>query len=207
LIANPGCYATAILLGLLPLLNGKTLIQADSLAIDAKSGTSGAGKKGSENLLFTEVEGNCMPYRVGCHQHLPEIQRTIERITEVPIEPFFVTSLLPVRRGIIASIFAKLQPGIGLAEIEAAFSKAYQGEPLIQFGKASGPSGGQLLSLRRVVGTARTHISFEVTDNKLYLFVTIDNLLKGAAGQAIENMNRMLGWNASLGLTSLEGIL
>ena len=175
-IANPGCYASAILLALIPLLKNK-LIQPDNIVIDAKSGTSGAGKKPAENLLFTEAADECTPYKVGKHQHYPEIQEAIEQFSGVSIQPHFSTHLLPVRRGIIASIYGKLAKSITVQDIEQAYTKAYANYPLVQFGQTS--ARPELLSLKNVVGSARTHISFHVENDQLYVFSTIDNLLKG----------------------------
>lgn len=110
LISNPGCYATAISLALIPLIQ-QSLIEIESLVIDAKSGTTGAGRKSSENLLFSEVDGECLPYRVGKHQHTPEIQEAVLTYWKT-INPHFATHLLPTKRGIIASLYAKTQARI-----------------------------------------------------------------------------------------------
>jgi N-acetyl-gamma-glutamyl-phosphate reductase len=186
LISNPGCYATAISLALIPLLKNN-LIEIDSLVIDAKSGTTGAGRKAAENLLFSEVEGDCLPYRVGRHQHTPEIQEAVSAFAGADIDPHFVTHLLPVRRGITAGIYAKARTS-DIGAIAAAFSSAYDNYPLLRHGADS----VSLSKLQNVVGTPFTHISYTLNGNKLYLFSSIDNLLKGAASQAVENLNRWL---------------
>jgi N-acetyl-gamma-glutamyl-phosphate reductase len=204
LIANPGCYATAISLALIPLLKDG-LISPRGIVIDAKSGTTGAGKKAAENLLFTEVEGECLPYKVGKHQHYPEILETIEAFCGVRIDAHFSTSLLATRRGIIASIFAELKDNLTLSQVQACFGQAYGEAALISHGPVS--SHPELLSLKRVVGTPRTHISYEVSGKKLYLFSCIDNLMKGAAAQAIENFNRMYDLPTTTGLSHLEGMI
>jgi len=186
LIANPGCFATAISMALIPLLK-KNLIQPTNLVIDAKSGTTGAGRKAAENLLFSEVAGNCLPYRIGQHQHYPEIQEAVEMYTGVQIEPHFSTHLLPTQRGIIASIYATSLTD-SLADIEAAFAAEYQNNPLVQYGT----NIAKLAKLTSVTFTAKTHISYQLVDRKLYVFSVIDNLMKGAASQAVENLNRLL---------------
>jgi N-acetyl-gamma-glutamyl-phosphate reductase len=201
LVANPGCYATAISLALIPLLKSNIIFN-DSIVIDAKSGASGAGKKAAENLLFTEVTEDCIPYKVGRHQHYPEIIETVEAITGQQIEAHLTTSLLAVRRGIIAGVYAKLKPQITQQEVAACFSQAYSEQVLISYGDLS--ENSSLASLRKVVGTAKTHITYEVVDNKLYVFSCIDNLLKGAASQAIENFNRLCDLPTHTGLTHLE---
>lgn len=197
LIANPGCFATAVLMGLLPLVNC-SLIQEETIVIDAKSGTTGAGKKAVESQLFSEVAGECLPYKVGVHQHLPEIKLFSK------IDPFFTTSLLPVRRGIIAGIYAKLNPGKNSQDVVNAFKEFYMDYPLIE---VSPVAGREMLSLKNVVGTAKTHISFTVIGEKLYLFSCIDNLLKGAASQAVENLNHLYQFPVTTGLDQLEAII
>ncbi len=198
LIANPGCYASAISLALIPLLKSG-VIEVQGLAIDAKSGTTGAGKKPSEQQLFAEVSEDCAPYRVGRHQHLPEIQETVHNFTQVNIDPHFVTSLLPVRRGIIASVFAQTQ-STDVRDIDQAYAKAYGDYPLVRFGA----DVTRLAKLKHVVGTPHTHLSYELVENKLYLFSALDNLLKGAASQAVENMNRLLDLPVAFSLTGRE---
>lgn len=198
LIANPGCYATAILMALLPLLK-LDIIDVNSLVIDAKSGTTGAGKKASEALLFSEVEGECLPYKVGVHQHLPEINLFAKKIANTLMNPFFTTSLLATRRGIVAGLYANLKPGKTLKHVEEAYQEFYANYPLVKV-KAQA-------SLKQVVGTAETHLSFHVVGEKLYLFSCLDNLLKGAASQAIENFNLIHGFSVVTGLDHLEAVL
>jgi N-acetyl-gamma-glutamyl-phosphate reductase len=198
LIANPGCYATAISLALIPLLR-HNLIETENISIDAKSGSTGAGKKAAENLLFSEVEGDCLPYRVGRHQHLPEIQEAVERASGQSIDPHFVTHLLPAKRGIEVAIFAKTSAGI--QDVENAFAAEYKTYPLVRHGREV----SKYARLANVVNTPYTHISYELVGNKLYVFSVIDNLLKGAAGQAVENLNRMLDLPASYSLHRQEG--
>jgi N-acetyl-gamma-glutamyl-phosphate reductase len=194
LIANPGCYATAINLALIPLLRAG-LIAPESIVIDAKSGTSGAGKKATENLLFSEVTENCQPYRVGKHQHLPEIIEACSEFGTIardgrsapPIAPHLATSLLPVKRGLIAAVYATATT-TDLARIEAAYAETYADQNLIRYGTDI----ARLANLSAVAGTPRTHISYELVGKKMYVFSVIDNLLKGAASQAVENLNRFL---------------
>ena len=203
LVANPGCYATAVLMGLLPLLSDN-LIHADSVVIDAKSGTTGAGKKAVESQLFSEVDGECLPYKVGIHQHLPEIKLFSQILGDYHIDPFFTTSLIPTRRGIIAGIYAKLNHGKQLSDVLHAFHDYYGSYPLV---KVSSEISRDMVSLKKVVGTAETHISFSVIGEKLYLFSCIDNLLKGAASQAIENFNLIHHFPVTTGLEHLEAIV
>lgn len=217
LISNPGCYATATLMALIPLLK-EGLIEASSIVVDAKSGATGAGRKAAENLLFCEVDGECLPYKVGDHQHLPEIIEAIERFAGVKTEPAFATHLLPVRRGIIASIYAKTSsPEIDEAAIAAAFEKAYGSYPLARWGALQAAEGElrsptgikdrHSVSLKRIAGSARTEIRFTIRGRQLYLFSLIDNLLKGAASQAVENFNRTRDFPVQTALEQLEGTL
>lgn len=209
LISNPGCYATAILMALLPLLRSD-LILPESLVIDAKSGTSGAGRKPAEHLLLTEVDGECLPYRIGKHQHLPEICEFAKTFGKKEIDPFLSTHLLNIRRGIIAGIYAKLRPGIRPEQVQEAYETSYHNYTLVRWGQISKTSSRwmhPLLSLKRVVGSARTQIGYEIDGSKLYVYSSIDNLLKGAASQAIENLNRL--WELPMGtaLNEREGLL
>jgi len=197
LIANPGCFATAVSMALIPLLK-RDLIETEHLVIDAKSGTSGAGRKALENLLFSEVDGNCLPYRIGHHQHLPEIQEAAEIFSGKKIEPHFSTHLLPVKKGILASVYAQALT-TDLAEIEKAFEEDYGRNPLVRHGKDIGKLG----KLSGVVGTAHTHISYQLVGKKLYVFSVIDNLMKGAASQAVENLNRLLDLPSHQGLAEM----
>lgn len=203
LIANPGCYATAVLMALLPLLKNK-VIDSSQIVIDAKSGTTGAGKKADEGLIFSEVDGECLPYKVGAHQHLPEITLIAEKLTQAKIAPHFSTHLLPVRRGIIAGIYGKLAKGKNVGDVEQAFREYYAHYPLVKF---SNGTSKDLVSLKKVVGTPSTHISYVVDGDKFYLFSTLDNLLKGAASQAVENFNLLKNLPVTTGLEYLESII
>lgn len=203
LVSNPGCFATAVSMAAIPLLKAD-LLRDSSLVVDAKSGTSGGGRKASENLLFTEVDGECLPYKIGKHQHYPEILEAISNFSGRSSDLQLTTSLLPTRRGIIAGIYAKLNSGKSIADVEAAFMQSYSTYSLVRFGSIG--KNPHLLSLKRVIGTARTHISYEVEGNRLYLFSCIDNLLKGAASQAVENMNWCFDLPITTGLEQLEAM-
>jgi N-acetyl-gamma-glutamyl-phosphate reductase len=197
-VSNPGCYATAINLALIPLFK-HALIEADGLVIDAKSGTTGAGRKAGEHLLFSEVGEECAPYRVGKHQHMPEIQAAVQAFGATKIDPFMTTHLLPIKRGIVAAMYAKSKT-TDLAEIQAAFDTEYRNYPLVRHGA----DVAKWTRLQNVVGTPYAHISYTLVGEKLYLFSAIDNLLKGAASQAVENLNRLLDLPAEFSLT--EGV-
>jgi N-acetyl-gamma-glutamyl-phosphate reductase len=205
LVANPGCFATASMMAVLPLLR-RNLVEPSSLVIDAKSGTTGAGKKAEERLLHSEVDGLCLPYRVGRHQHEPEIRQFVKKWAQTEIEPFFTTHLLNVRRGIVASVYARAVEGLTSARVYETFAEAYGSDPLVEFGDLDRGAEG-LLNLRRVVGSARTQLAFRVVSDRLFVFSLIDNLMKGAASQAVENFNRLLGVPSWTGLAEKEGVL
>jgi len=199
LISNPGCYATACLMALIPLIR-LGMIDPAQIVIDAKSGTTGGGRKASEDLLFSEVADDCRPYKVGTHQHTPEIVEGLQAFAGFPVgakfAPAFTTHLLPVRRGIIASIyagFASDHAGQTDHELECAvagaYSEFYRAYPLVRVGRIGEKATRQLLSLRSVTGTPFTNLAYAVKDGRLYLFSLLDNLLKGAASQAVENLN------------------
>jgi N-acetyl-gamma-glutamyl-phosphate reductase len=199
LVSNPGCYVTSVLMALVPLLKAGVL-KPESIVIDAKSGTTGAGKKASEGLLFSEVDGECLPYKVGSHQHYPEITGYLKAYTGVEAQPFFSTSLLATPRGIISGIYANLASKKTADDIAAAFESAFVGYPLARVARIGAPDAAKLLSLKNVVGTNRVQIAYAVDGEKLYLYSLLDNLLKGAASQAVENFNRLVDRPSHLGL-------
>ena len=207
LIANPGCFATAALIALVPLLKAG-LIDTESIVVDAKSGTTGAGKKAEEALLFSEIDGDFKAYKVGAHQHTPEVVGAALALTGAKIDPFFTTHLLNVRRGILASIYARvLDTKDAQAKVGAALKEAYAGYPLVKISEISASGADPLLSLKKVVGTSRVHLAYKVNGNKLFLFAALDNLLKGAASQAVENFNQLLDAPVATGLSGMEGVL
>jgi N-acetyl-gamma-glutamyl-phosphate reductase len=212
LVANPGCYASATALAMIPLFKNE-LVRLDTISVDAKSGTTGAGKKAEERLLHAEVDGGCLPYRIGRHQHEPEIAEAVarfawndsRRVSDVSFS--FVPHLLPVRRGIIVSLHARLKPGVTESHVAKSFEEAYGAYPLARLASLHGKGNERELVLRRVVGSARTALAWHVRGDQLVVFSLIDNLLKGAASQAVENFNRTLGLAPETALTESEGVL
>lgn len=210
-VANPGCYATAALMTLIPLIQAN-VINTCNIIIDAKSGVSGAGKKLQENLMFCEMSENFFPYKIGKHQHIPEIKMGLKQVTNQSCQLTFVSHMLPLSRGISMSIYADANekftadPVISAA-IAAAYHAAYQNYPLVKWGAINTDhpeQDRQLLSLKTVVNTPETHIGFYVENHKVYLFASIDNLLKGAASQAIENINALCNLPVQTGLKISE---
>ena len=212
LVANPGCYATATALAMIPLYKAD-LIRADTVSIDAKSGTTGAGKKAEERLLHAEVDGGCLPYRIGRHQHEPEIAEAVAMFGmgamkyKSDVSFSFVPHLLPVRRGIIVSVHARLKPGVTESQVAKSFEESYGSYPLARLASLHIKGSENELILKRIVGSARTALAWHVRGDQLVVFSLIDNLLKGAASQAVENLNRYLGLNVETALTERDGVL
>ncbi|MBF5043252.1 N-acetyl-gamma-glutamyl-phosphate reductase [Aggregicoccus sp. 17bor-14] len=204
LVANPGCYPTAATLALAPLLAGGSngnLIRAESLIVTAASGVTGAGRKASEDYSFTEVEGDFRAYKVLKHQHTPEIAQALGRCAGVPVGLTFTAQLLPVKRGILSTAVVSLRPGVGSGDFARAYQQAYAGEQFVQLL----PSADHV-NLKSVVGTNRCTIGFacDPDTGRAIVVSALDNLVKGAAGQAVQNLNLMLGLEETWGLTSLR---
>jgi N-acetyl-gamma-glutamyl-phosphate reductase len=200
-VANPGCYATAVALPLAPLLRAG-LIEPDGIIADAASGVTGAGRKVSEEFLFSEVAEDFKAYRVLRHQHTPEIVQTLAHVGGVTVGLTFTPHLLPIRRGILATIYARLKPGTPPMAAREALANAYAGESFV--GVLGRP---EEVSLRRVNGTNRCELGM-ADDGRGQLVITcaLDNLLKGAAGQALQNLNLALGLPETTGLENLLGV-
>ncbi len=197
LVANPGCYPTATTLGFLPLVK-KGLIDINQLIADAKSGVSGAGRKASVPALMGETGESFKAYAVSGHRHLPEISQTLTHIAKQPVNLTFVPHLVPMIRGIHATLYATLQDtSLDLTELYADF---YQNEPFVDVL----PNGAhpETRSVRGV-NTCQIAIHRPQSGNTAVVLSVIDNLVKGAAGQAIQNMNIMCGFAETMGL---EGV-
>jgi len=192
LVANPGCYPTSILLALRPLL--PFLAEHATIVCDAKSGVSGAGKKSEIDYSFTELAGNFKAYGIDTHRHTPEIE---SHLGCDGTEIIFVPHLLPVPRGILSTLYIDLARQTTPEEIAAAFDEAYGYKPFVTILPA-----GETPSLKDVVGTPRCDIGFKVLrgGTKLVVVSVIDNLLKGAASQAVQNYNRVFGFDEAEGI-------
>ncbi len=200
LVSNPGCYATASTLAVLPLLSAG-VIERDGVIIDAKSGTTGAGKKATEDFSFSEVDGDFRAYRVLRHQHTPEIERALS-LAGAASGPITLTShLLPTRRGILATAYGRLRPGKTAADAVTAIKAFAEGRAFLRVARPD------VVRLQAVVGTNRALLGADADPerNVAIGFCAIDNLLKGAAGQAVQNANLMFGYEQTAGLTGLYG--
>jgi N-acetyl-gamma-glutamyl-phosphate reductase len=189
LCANPGCYPTSVLLPLLPLLAADLLDPQAPIVADSKSGTSGAGKTPSERTHFGNVHENFLAYGVGSHRHLPEIWQAAgtDRIA-------FVPHLLPTFRGILTTLYLRPRAGVGEATLRSCLQERYAHEPFVRV------YGTGLPELHAVQHTNECHVAVASCGPLLVVVAAIDNLLKGASGQALQNMNVMLGLAETEGL-------
>lgn len=196
LIANPGCYPTAVLLSILPLLK-KQLVSHSQIIIDAKSGVSGSGNKPTQMTHFTETTESTTIYKINEHQHIPEIEQAIEMFTDY-VEPItFSTHLVPMIRGIIATSYLQANEGVTQENLDHALQQAYEDDPFVRI-----ISNGSKLSTNQVRGTNFCDITCRLDErtNRVTVVAVIDNLVKGAAGQAIQNMNLIFGFEQREGL-------
>ncbi|MBV9496570.1 MAG: N-acetyl-gamma-glutamyl-phosphate reductase [Acidobacteria bacterium] len=193
LVANPGCYPTSILLALRPLT---FILDRDQAVIcDSKSGVSGAGKKADLDWSFAEVAGNFKAYGVGTHRHEPEIRQGLRLGQRAPL--VFVPHLLPTVRGILSTMHVAFAHTVTDAEIASLFTEAYAKAPFVKVLPA-----GKLPQLKSVVNTPKAEIGWQLLHGgkRAVIVSVIDNLLKGAASQAVQNFNRMYGWAETEGL-------
>jgi len=196
LIANPGCYPTSIILGVGPLLE-KKLIETDSIISDSKSGVSGAGRKLAESTQFCTVDDNFKAYKVSGHQHQPEIEQVLHEIAGKGVGLTFVPHLLPIQRGILSTIYVKLKPKVTEQKVFDSFQEKYASEAFVRVLKK-----GDFPSIAGVANTNFCDIGIWVDAKKrsAVIITAIDNLLKGASGQAVQNMNIRLGLAEDTGL-------
>jgi N-acetyl-gamma-glutamyl-phosphate reductase len=196
LAANPGCYPTSIILGLAPVLRSRW-IDPSSVIADSKSGVSGAGREPQIGSLFCEVDGGFKAYKVGSHRHTPEIEQELSILAGQEMKISFTPHLLPVKRGILSTIYAKLEKDIRVEDAVALYREFYREEPFVRICRA-----GQFPNLSSVVGSNFCDIGVAVDKRtgRLIVVSVIDNLIKGASGQAIQNMNLMSGFLEGTGL-------
>lgn len=199
LVANPGCYPTSIILALAPALRHK-LIDLRSIIADSKSGVSGAGRSAVLSSLFAEVSENFKAYKVTEHRHTPEIEQELSSLAGEKISLTFTPHLVPMKRGILSTIYATMAQPIAEREIYDVYEQFYKNEKFVRL-----RPGDLLPSTADVWGSNYCDIGLKVDkrNNRLIILSAIDNLVKGASGQAVQNMNLMLGWDESLGLEIL----
>jgi N-acetyl-gamma-glutamyl-phosphate reductase len=197
LVAVPGCYPTTTLLGLYPLLKAHALDEHTPIIVDAKSGVTGAGREPKPHLHFAEVFGNLSPYNPGrSHRHVGEIEQEIHKLNGSVGPLIFTPHLLPVDRGLMASIYVTLNYSFSSDQAQSLYEEVYGSEPLVNV-----LPPGQQATLRHVVRTNRCAISLTpVTERYLHVTSVTDNLRKGAAGQAVQNFNLMFSLPETQGL-------
>jgi N-acetyl-gamma-glutamyl-phosphate reductase len=198
LVANPGCYPTSIILGLAPLLRAG-VIQPQTIIADSKSGTSGAGRAAKVGTLFCEVSDGFRAYNIGAHRHTPEIEQELTALHGDKITITFTPHLLPISRGILSTIYAEFATEITTTEIEKLYNDSYKDEDFVRL-----LPQGSLPATQYVRGSNFCDIAFTIDKrtNRLIITSAIDNIVKGAAGQAIQNMNIMCGFTEIAGLES-----
>ena len=202
LVANPGCYATAVIVSLEPLL-AHGLVEPEDIVVTASSGTSGAGRAPTGNLLASEVMGSMSAYKVGgIHQHTPEIEQALRTAGNAPVRLSFTPFLAPMPRGIISSASARVRPGVTLERLRSALLDRYAAEAFVHvLDEGSWPRTSDVLGGNGV----HLQVAFDAHAGRAVVICVLDNLVKGAAGQAIQNANLMLGLPEETGL-SVTGV-
>ena len=195
LIANPGCYPTSAVLGLWPVLS-LGLCGADGIIIDAKSGVTGAGRALNQNTHYPELNEGFSPYKAGTHRHMPEIEQTLSKIAGREVRVTFVPHLLPVNRGIVSTMYLR-KNGRSLDEIRGAYREFYEGERFI---RVLGEGACANLKNVRMSNLCDISLHEDAHTDTLIVVSAIDNMVKGAAGQAVQNMNIALGIDEAAGL-------
>lgn len=196
LIANPGCYPTATLLGLAPLLKNK-LINENSIIIDGKSGVTGAGRKASMGTHYCEINENVKAYKLGNHQHIPEMEQVIQTYCGIDATITFTPHLIPMTRGILCTIYCDLNQSFTTKDALALYHDFYQNEYFVRIRRED-----QWPATKEVYSSNYCDLGITVDErtNRIIIVSVIDNVMKGASGQAVQNMNIMNGWNEQTGL-------
>jgi N-acetyl-gamma-glutamyl-phosphate reductase len=196
LVANPGCYTTCAILPLAPLIRAKA-IDADEIVVDAKSGMTGAGRAARENMLFSEVSEGFHAYGVGDHRHMAELDQEFSLAAGRTVTPSFTPHLVPMNRGILSTIYVRSLGGRTPQDLHAILAETYGGEPFVHV-----LPFGEMPQTRHVRGSNMTFIGVAAdrVAPRAIIGSALDNLVKGAAGQAVQNMNLVLGFPETMGL-------
>lgn len=194
IVANPGCYPTSFLLGIAPILKNN-LLDGDWVYVDSKSGTSGAGRKGSVDISFSEVFESLRPYNVGRHRHIPEMEQEASIMAGRTIRVAFTPQLVPISRGILTTIYAPLRRRITVEDLHNIYREFYRDSYFVRILPVD-----SFPSTKGVRGSNFCDIGIAVEDEVAIVTTAIDNLVKGASGQAVQNMNIMFGLEENLGL-------
>jgi len=195
-VSNPGCFPTATLLGLVPALKAG-LIDPSTIIIDAKTGVSGAGRGASLGTHYSELNESMKAYKVNQHQHIPEIEMVLSQECGEEVVTTFTTHLVPMTRGIMSTMYASLKEDVTDEQLIALYEQYYEGRPFVRIRPK-----GQWPATKEVWGSNYCDIGFSVDarTKRVTIISVIDNLVKGAAGQAIQNLNIMMDWDETLGL-------
>ncbi len=196
LVGNPGCYPTSILLPLVPLLL-ECAVCPEEIVADSKSGASGAGREASRDLLFCEVNEGFKAYKVAAHRHEPEIRTQLEWAAGCEVPVLFTPHLVPMDRGILSTIYVRPRQGFGAARIREVWKEFYRDSPFVRvLEKGTLPNTAYVKGTNACMMNAVDHAAA----GRVVIVSAIDNLVKGASGQAIQNLNRMMGWSEEAGL-------
>ena len=195
-IANPGCYTTAVPLALAPAVK-QGLVSLEGIVADCKSGVTGAGRKPAQNTHYPDLNEGFSAYKVAAHRHTPEMEQTLGHVAGQEVKLTFVPHLLPINRGILATCYARLKPGVTKEQVLEAYEEMYQGEYFIRL-----LPQGRVADVKNVRCSNFCDISlhFDGRTNTLVAISAIDNMVKGAAGQAVQNMNLAFGVEEQAGL-------
>ena len=194
LVANPGCYPTSAILAILPALQ-HGIVAPEGIVVNALSGVSGAGRSSSVDMSFAELNENVRAYKIGAHQHIPEIEAALTSVAGAPVKMSFVPHLIPVTRGIYSTVHANLAVTVTQAELTTLYKEFYAPHPFVR-------CKSQIPQILAVTRTNYCDVAgfLEPRTNQLITISVIDNLVKGAAGQAVQNMNLMFGLDETKGL-------
>ena len=198
-ISNPGCFPTSALLGLAPTLEHQ-IISPQGISIDGKTGISGAGRTPTAKTHFSETNENVTPYKIGQHQHIPEIEQYLSDKAKTPIAVAFATHLIPMTRGLICTMYGQLVKETTTEELLEIYQSYYENNPFVRIREA-----GVFPATKDVYASNFCDIGIHVDQrsNQIIIAAAIDNLVKGAAGQAIQNANLMNGWEETMGLHTI----
>ncbi len=203
LIANPGCYPTSAILAVFPLLKEKIAIDSH-IIIDSKSGVTGAGRNPSLKTLFTEVNDSFSAYSIGNHRHEPEIQEKLSMIYNKELDVTFTPHLLPINRGILSTLYLNIKEDIMIDDIYSIYTRAYENEPFVKvLPYGDFPS----TSMVKASNYCFLGLHFNEVTKRLIVVSVIDNIVKGASGQAVQNMNLMFDFDETLGLNQIPTFL
>jgi N-acetyl-gamma-glutamyl-phosphate reductase len=199
IVGNPGCYPTGALIGFIPLIK-KGIISYENIIIDSKSGVSGAGRDVVLGSLFCEVNEGVIAYKIFEHRHLPEIEQELSQLAQKKVNVTFIPHLIPMDRGILTTIYVNLNKKMKAEEVLNTFQECYRGEPFVRiYPKGKNPNTKDV----RSSNYCDIGVNVNESDGRAVIVTAIDNLVKGASGEAIQNMNIMLGFPETMGLDVL----